>query len=97
MLVIQGGGSAVIFQVLIITSRVGHIITRGDAGGDRSALVGGRDGADVAVLHLGQDEHRAKAEVGIILGREVVGDIEAEAAAHGHTPAEPQVGDVAPF
>ena len=66
-----------------------------DTGRHRLAVTSRRDGADVAVLHLGQDEYRAEAKVRIILGREVIGDVEAEAAGHGQAAAEPQVGDVA--
>ena len=51
--------------------------------------------ADVAVLHLGQDEHGAKAVVRIELRGQLVCDVQAKAAAHGQAPAQAQVGDIA--
>ena len=72
-----------------------HMAVDEDARGHRLAVFRRRNGGNIAVLDFRQDQDRVKAVVGIELGRQVVGHIQAEAAGEGQPPAQPQVGDVA--
>ena len=65
------------------------------AGGHRLTVPGGRNGRNIAVFHLRQDEQAGKPLLCIELRRYVVGDVQPEAAGHRQPTAQPQVGDVA--
>ena len=72
-----------------------HVAIDQHTGGHRLAVMGGGNGADIAVLDFGQDEHTVQAMVSVELRRHLVGDVQAKAAGHRQATAEPQVGDVA--
>ena len=72
-----------------------HVAVDHYAGGHRLTVPGGRNGRNIAVLHLRQDEQTGKPLLCIELRRYVVGDVQPEAAGHRQPTAQPQVGDVA--
>ena len=97
----QHAGLVAVGAVVDVLQRAGtgdhqrHMAVHQHAGGHRPAVMSGRNGADVAVLHLGQDEHGAKAVVRVELRGQLVRDVQAKASAHGQAPAQAQVGDIA--
>ena len=63
-------------------------------GGHRPAAPRRGDPGHLAVLHLGQDEQGRKAQVGVDLRGQGVGEVEAQPPGQGQPPADAQVGDV---
>ena len=72
-----------------------HMAVDHYAGGHRLTVPGGRNGRNIAIFHLRQDEQAGKPLLCIELRRHIVGDVQSKAAGHGQATAQPQVGDVA--
>ena len=72
-----------------------HMTVDHHAGGHRFTVPGGRNGRNIAVFHLRQDEQTGKPLLCIELCCHIVGDVQPETAGHGQAAAQAQVGDVA--
>ena len=96
----QHAGLIAVGTVMDVLQRAGagehqrHMTVDHHAGGHRLTVPGGRNGRNIAVFYLRQDEQAGKSLLCIELCRHIVGDVQSKAAGHGQAAAQPQMGDV---